>query len=92
MAWSARLISIDRNRAMTYPTVLFSSDEPSVPSFEEVFQGDDIDPGKLATICKRRIMQLEARDVNFKKFVTGPIDVSKVVLPEAASPEVVKAP
>lgn len=82
MAWSAELIRVERKGAMTYPTVRFSTDEAGITSFEETFQGDDINPDSLAKLCKRRVNQLSKRDTEFQKFAIGPIDLSRVVFEE----------
>ena len=87
MSWSAELKSVSRKGTMTLPVVRFVSTEAGVEPFEEVFQGDDINPDKLAKIAKRRIVQLEGRDAEFKKFVVGPIDVSAVALESEPSAE-----
>lgn len=78
--WTAELIKVERKRAMTEPTVRFSSDEDGVLPFEESFPGDDMTPERLAKFCKIRIMQLDERDVAFKKFILGNIDISNVSL------------
>lgn len=88
--WTAELIKVERKRAMTEPTVRFSSDEVGVLPFEESFPGDDMTPERLAKFCKIRIMQLDARDAAFKRFILGGIDVSTVNLEVVVPPSGLK--
>lgn len=79
--WKAELILVEKKNQMIYPTVRFSNSQTG-ETFEQTFQGDNINADTLALMAKSRILSLEARDAAFGTLLPGIIDISNVPDPQ----------
>ena len=71
-SWKAELITVEKKNQMVYPTVRFTNPQTG-ETFDQTFQGDNIDATTLAKLAKNRIRSLEARDAAFGTLLPGVI-------------------
>lgn len=70
--WKAELVSVEKKNLMIYPVVRFT-DGDTGETFDQIFQGDNIDMTLLAKMAKARINSLQARDTALPTLTLGEI-------------------